>query len=309
MQAFAKWVMKGRMQAVIAATVSAMLALIITPLSVISAAVVALAVLRQGWREGLLVVGSALLAIGGLGGLVFQMPVGAALVGLMLWAPAAILGGIMGRTGSLRIAIEAAAVGAGAIVVLQYLLLGDPGAFWAETLNALVAAQVEAAGAEQTAELGNLITAASGWMAGGVAAAWFLATLGALLLARYWASTLDRPGAFGEEFRELRFGRWLLILVPLLLVVGIVITGGEPSLLGQLYLVGMMVFLIQGLSVAHALVHDFAASTAWLVGLYLMVVLIAPQGATMVAAAGYADGWLNFRAKARARRSRTDDDQ
>ena len=64
MKAFATWVMKGRMQAVIAATVLAVLALLVTPLALLSAAVVALTVLRQGWREGLLVVGSALLAIG-----------------------------------------------------------------------------------------------------------------------------------------------------------------------------------------------------------------------------------------------------
>ena len=57
---------------------------------------------------------------------------------------------------------------------------------------------------------------------------------------------------------------------------------------------------------AHALVADFGASTGWLVGLYVMLVLIAPQGATMVAAAGYADGWVNFRARARARRSGSD---
>jgi hypothetical protein len=307
MKAFAGWVMKGRMQAVIAATVFAILALIITPLSVVSAAVVTLTVLRQGWREGLLVLLSALLAIGGLGGLLFQMPIAAALLGLILWLPAAVLGAVMGRSGSLRVAIEAAAVAAAGVVLLQYALMGDPAVFWNQTLTAFVEAQLEA-DAVQAADLEALITATAGWMAGGVAAAWFLATLASLLLARYWASLLDRPGAFGAEFRELRFGRWLLVVVPLLLVAGVLMTGGEPSLLGQVYLIGMVVFLIQGISVAHALVNDFAASSAWLVGLYLMLLLIAPQGATMVAVMGYADGWLNFRARARARRSGTDNE-
>ena len=36
-------------------------------------------------------------------------------------------------------------------------------------------------------------------------------------------------------------------------------------------------------------------------------ILVAPHGATLVALAGYADGWLNFRARVRARRSRSDD--
>ena len=52
MKAFASWVMKGRMQAVIATTVLALLALLVTPLGLASAAVIMLTVLRQGWQEG-----------------------------------------------------------------------------------------------------------------------------------------------------------------------------------------------------------------------------------------------------------------
>ena len=145
-------------------------------------------------------------------------------------------------------------------------------------------------------------------MAGGVAATWLLGTVATLALARYWAALLDRPGAFGEEFRRLRFGRWLLLVVPVLLVFGVLLSGGKPGLVGQLFLVGMVVFLIQGISVAHGLVKLFGASRAWLVGLYLVLVFIAPQGATMTAVAGYADGWVDFRARARARRSGTGDE-
>lgn len=304
MKAFASWVMKGRMQAVIAATVLAMLALLVTPLALLSAAVVVLAVLRQGWKEGALVVASALLAIAGLGGLLFQMPLATLLIGGLLWGPAALLGTVMGRTGSLRLAIEAAALAAAAIVFLQYGLLADPAAFWGDALNEFLAQRVDPQTLDES-NVGALVDMMAGWMPGGVAATWLLATVASLALARYWAALLDHPGAFGEEFRQLRFGRWLLLLVPVLLVVGVLLTGGEPSLIGQLYLIGMVVFLIQGISVAHGLVGEFGASPAWLVGLYLLLVFAAPQGATMVALAGYADGWLNLRARARARRSGT----
>jgi len=306
MKAFANWVMKGRMQAVIAATVLAVLALLVTPLALLSAAVVMLAVQRQGWQEGALVVGSALLAITGLGGLLFQMPLATLLIGALLWLPAGILGGVLGRTGSLRLAIETAVVGAGLIVLLQYWLLEDPAAFWGDALNEFVVQRVDP---EMLAasNIGQLVELMAGWMPGGVAATWLLGSVASLVLARYWAALLDRPGAFGAEFRQLRFGRWLLLLVPVLLVVGVLMTGGEPSLVGQLYLVGMVVFLIQGISVAHGLVAEFGGSPAWLVGLYLLLVFVAPQGVTVVALAGYADGWLDFRARARARRSRTDD--
>jgi hypothetical protein len=306
MKAFAVWVMKGRMQAVIAVTVSAVLALIVTPLSVVSAAVVMLAVLRQGWREGLLVVLSSLLALGGLGGLLFQMPIAAALMGLVLWAPAAALGAVLGRSRSLRVAIEAAALGGAAVVLAQYALMGDPAAYWTELLNEFVAERVDPA-ALQGADLEALVSASAGWMAGGLGAAWFLATLASLLLARYWSTQIDSPGAFGVEFRALRFGRVALLVVPMLLVFGVLITGGEPNLLGQLFLVGMLLFLLQGISVAHALVADFSAPVGWLIGFYAMLVLVAPHAATAVAMAGYADGWMDFRARARARRSGGDD--
>jgi hypothetical protein len=301
MKAFAKWVMQGRMQAVIAATVLAVLALLVTPLALFSAAVITLTVLRQGWREGVLVVGSALLAIGGLGGLLFQMPVATVLIGAMLWLPAALLGGVLGRTGSLRIAIEAAALGGALIVVLQYWLLADPAAFWADMLNQFLVQRVDQE-TLQASNIGQLVELISGWMAGGVAATWLLGSVASLFLARHWAALLDHPGAFGAEFRGLRFGRWLLLVVPVLLVAGVFLSGGRPTLIGQLYLVGMVVFLIQGISLAHGLVAEFGASSAWLVGLYLLLVFVAPQGATMVALAGYADGWLDFRARARARR-------
>ena len=306
MKTFANWVMRGRMQAVVVATVLAVLALLVTPLGLISAAVIALTFLRQGLKEGGLVLGSALLAITGLGGLLFQMPMGALLVGVLLWGPAAALGAIMGRTASLRLAIEAAAVLAALVVLAQYVLMADPAAFWADALNEFLRERLDQE-MLATADLDEFIGLMAGWMAGGMAAAWFLGSVVSLLLARYWSSLIDRPGAFGAEFRQLRFGRWLLLLVPVLLLVGVILTGGEPSLVGHLYLVGMMVFLVQGISVAHGLVAEFSGSPAWLVGLYLLLILVAPQGVTMVALVGYTDGWLDFRARARARRSGTGD--
>ena len=306
MKTFANWVMRGRMQAVVVATVLAVLALLVTPLGLISAAVIALTFLRQGLKEGGLVLGSALLAITGLGGLLFQMPMGALLVGVLLWGPAAALGAIMGRTASLRLAIEAAAVLAALVVLAQYVLMADPAAFWADALNEFLRERLDQE-MLATADLDEFIGLMAGWMAGGMAAVWFLGSVVSLLLARYWSSLIDRPGAFGAEFRQLRFGRWLLLLVPVLLLVGVILTGGEPSLVGHLYLVGMMVFLVQGISVAHGLVAEFSGSPAWLVGLYLLLILVAPQGVTMVALVGYTDGWLDFRARARARRSGTGD--
>jgi len=306
MKAFAKWVMKGRMQAVVALTLFTVLGIALTPLMLLSAAVVMLTVLRQGWREGALVLGAAALAITALGALLFQMPLGILLVGLMIWLPAALLGGVLGQTGSLRLAIEVAAVLAAGVVLLQYLWLGDPAAYWAAGLNDLLE-QVDPEAMAAT-QVRARIELAAGWMAGGVAAAWLIGCVASLVMARHWSALIEGSGAFGAEFRRLRFGRWALLVVPVLLIVGVLASGGEPTLIGQLYLVGMLLFVVQGISLVHGLVADFGASTGWLVGMYVLLFLLAPQGVPFVATAGYVDGWVDFRGRARRRRANGADD-
>jgi hypothetical protein len=260
-----------------------------------------LTVRRQGWREGGLVVGSALLAMAGLGGLLLQMPIAAAMVGAMIWFPAAVLGGVLGRSGSLRSAIEAAALGGVVLIVLQHLLMQDPAAFWADMINEFLVQRVDSAALAE-ADLGQLVTMMAGWMAGGVAATWVIGSVISLLLAQRWSDLIDGGMEKAQAFGELRFSHWLLFVVPVLLAF-VLLQGGEPNLIGHLYLIGMVLYLFQGVAVAHGLVALYGASPAWLVGLYMMLVFVAPQGATLVALAGYADGWLDFRAKAQKRRS------
>jgi len=289
-------VMKGRVQAIVATVVFAMAALVVTPMAVVSAAIVVLATLRNGAREGLLVALSGMLAIAGLGGLMFQMPLALALLGLMLWMPAWGLAVVLGNSASLARALETAAFGGLVVVGLQYLLLQDPAVFWGETLQQHLQFDPAAIPEDQQREL---FAAIAGWMPGGIAASWMVSMSLALMLGRWGQALLDRPGAFGAEFRELRFSRTWLLLLPVLLGLSFVAYGGEPSLAGQFYLVGMTLFLLQGISVAHALVNNLGAQAGWLFGLYFLLLVGAPHSVTAVAAAGYADGWLNFRAKVR----------
>lgn len=292
-------VMKGRMQAIAATVVCAVLGLLITPLSLLSVGLVVLATLRNGPREGLLVVVSASLAMLGLGGLLFQMPIGLALLGLLLWLPAWGLAYVLGRTSSLARSLEFAAYGGLLLVALQYLLLNDPVQYWQAVLTQHLTMPDATAANQQ--QLKQLIATLAGWMPGAVASSWMLSMSLGLLLGRWWQSLLDSPGAFGEEYRELRFSRVWLILLPLLLVPTFLVYQGESSAIGQLYLVGVALFLLQGLSVAHALVKLSGASKGWLIGLYIVLFVGAPYSFTALAAGGYADGWLNFRARVRAR--------
>jgi hypothetical protein len=300
MKGFANWVMKGRMQAVTAATVLAILALIVTPLALLSAAIVIMTVRRQGWQEGAIVIGTGMAAMAALGALLLQMPLAAALVGAMLWLPAALFGAVLGQTRSLRAVIEMAGLGAVGLVLLQHGLMADPAAFWTNFLNEFLTQRVDAETVAAT-DLGTLVPMMAGWMPGGVAATWLIGAVLSIAIALRLLDLLDGSEDGRRAFRELRLSRWLLFVVPALLVF-VLIDKGAPSLVGHVYLVGMVLFLVQGVAMVHGIVAIYGASVAWIVGLYFLLIFVAPQGATVIAAAGYADGWVDFRSKAQARR-------
>lgn len=296
--------MKGRTQAIVATVMFGMLALTVTPVAIASAAVVVLATLRNGGREGLLVVVSATLAMAGLGGLMFGMPLALAILGLILWLPAWGLASVLGRSGSLARTLEAASFGAVLLVVAQYLLLGDPAEYWEKLLREYVQGRLDPAVIPQ-ADQQQLLGLIAAWMPGGVAVSWLLLMTLAVFVGRWAQARLDKPGAFGEEFRQLRFSRTWLLLLPVLLASTFWGDASDPSVLGQLYLVGMTLYLFQGISMVHGLVKITGAQAAWLFGLYFLMLVGAPHSVTAIAAAGYADGWLDFRAKVRARPDRS----
>ena len=296
MKALAGFVVRGRMQATIVASVLAVLAVLITPLSVFSAAVIGLVALSQGIREGFLVVLMGLVALAALGWLLFDGPMVLLATGAVLWLPLLLMGEALRITRSLRLVVEIAAAAGMLLIALQYLLLDDVTGFWNELLQQYLTLLVNP-DVVQEADRQNVADTLAPWMAGGLGAAWFIQLVLSIFLARSWQSVLYHPGGFSQEFYELRLGRWLLLLVPVLLLSGML--GDKPGFLAQLALVGMAAFFIQGIALVHGLVSNYKAGQVWLIGFYLLLIIGMPASFTAVSAAGYADGWLNIRAKAR----------
>jgi hypothetical protein len=69
---------------------------------------------------------------------------------------------------------------------------------------------------------------------------------------------------------------------------------GLPTYLTMLLLVG---WLLQGLSLVHALRRRLGASLAWLVALYVLMLFAMPYVVGALALAGFADSWIDFRAR------------
>ncbi len=300
MKGLAAWIMKGRMQAALAATVLLVLALIVTPLGLFSAAVVALVTLRHGLREGVLVALVGLAALAGLGFLLFGQPAALVLMGVLVWLPLMALAEVLRLTRSLRLTVEVAVVLGFLLVAGQHLLLGDVEGYWQEVLGTFVEQVLDPAvfGEEQRRAL---VAELAPWMAGGMAAAWFLQSMLSLFLARGLQALLYNPGGFSAEFRELRLGRWLVVTAPLLLLAGA--AGERPGLLAQAALVGMAAFFLQGVAAAHGLLGRLPVFGLWISVFWFMVVVTMPASFTLVSAFGFADGLVNFRARVRPRDS------
>ena len=298
MKALATFIMKGRTQAVMAASVFMVLALLITPLGIFSAAVIGLVTLRQGLREGLLVSLLGMAALAALGFLLFGQPLALATTGALLWLPLMALTEVLRVTRSLRLVVEISVILGLLMIASQYLFMDDVTGFWKGMLSEY-SAQIMDPSVITEAERNAMVEEIAPWMAGGLAAAWFLQLTLALFLARSWQAVLYHPGGFAQEFRELRLGYWLLILVPVLLLSGML--SEKPGFLAQGALVGMAAFFLQGVAVVNGLVTRLKAGPGWLIGFYLLLVIGMPASFTLVSAAGFADGLVNFRARVRAR--------
>src|SRR3972149_225596 len=116
MRFLAAYIMRGRTQAMMVAVMTAILSLLITPLSYLSAAVIALVILRQGWREGLWVIVGAGLAIGLFSMLISLDPRFALGFVALIWLPIASLALVLRTTVSLPMTLTMVA-GMGALAV------------------------------------------------------------------------------------------------------------------------------------------------------------------------------------------------
>jgi hypothetical protein len=291
MKALAGFVMKGWPQAAGVALLSALLSPLFAPLTLLSGAVAALVTLRKGEVDGLRVVAVATAGVAVAAQLFGQLPVGL-LFALLLWVPMLVLGFVLRSTRSLPLTVEVG-VAFGALVVVFYALrFDDPARDWAPILESMLGPLLDAQQLDGDARQA-LIAAMGRWMTGALGAAFFLQTIGALLLGRWWQALLYNPGGFRAEFHALRLHRWLAILaVPLVVVLFI---EGSPDLLRYLALPVVAAFFLQGLALTHAQLAAFSAHAGWLVGVYALLILAPPYAVTALATAGYADAWMDFR--------------
>ncbi len=301
MRALASFIMNGRSQAALVAAGCALLFLVAPPLLVISGGAVALVTLRRGALEGGVVLAVASLGSAVFAWLVFSTP--AALLGVLplFWLPLWLLALALRATVSLARTLQVAMLMGSVAVLLFYLVLGDPTLWWTQLLDGIRASMASVGDAQQQAALDQWLEALTVWaplLPGMLVVSVLVWVLLGLLLARWWQALLYNPGGFQSEFHALRLGRPMA--AGTLGIMAMAWLTGLP-LLGNLALVLVLIYAIQGVAVVHGLVGLRRLATIWLVAFYVLLLFTWE----LVALLGVADAWADFRARVKPKLGRS----
>lgn len=302
MRAIAAFIMRGRLQAIIMAAGLGLLGAFFPPLWLLSGGVVGLVTLAQGPKEGMLNAFAATTLVVVLSGLLVMQPaLQAAGVFVLLWLPIVwLLALVFYQSRSLALTLLVNALLAGALVLTVYALLDDPAQWWYSQTEHLLPVMKEA-GMEipDEAAFKADMHEASLVMTGTLAALICLGLGLSILIGRWWQSVVTRPGAFGEEYRNLRFGSAAAIVAILLVLPAWLTTGVIGEIATNLLLVAVVLFMFQGLALGHAAVKQLGINQAWLVMMYVVMVFTMPYGVLLAAVLGVLDTWVDFRARFR----------
>ncbi len=294
MRGLAQFVMRGRMQAVMSVTVLAILSLLIAPLSILSGAAVALVSLRHGPRDGMLVIILSTVASGILSYLLFADILPALVFAMVVWMPVWALALILRWSRSLALTLQAGVLMTLLMAGLFYLVVPEPADYWYELLREpmqqlLANSELSEAGHS----LDELVASVAQWITAVMTAGFFLQLVAILFIGRWWQALLYNPGGFGQEFRELKFDRIMAIIAaPFLLWL---ILSKPPEWVLTLGLVMLSAYFVQGLAVTHGLLKVVKASTVWLVGIYVLLIIAMPYMMTALAMTGFTDTWFDYR--------------
>ncbi|WP_036314496.1 DUF2232 domain-containing protein [Methylophaga thiooxydans] len=296
LRGIADFAMQGRWQAAIATAILSVAAMMLPPLNYLASGVIALTTLRMGPREGARVVTATLIVFALLAGFLLGQLWVAGLILLSSWLPVFLATLALGYTRSFATALLSA-TGVGLfIVVLMHLLIPDVTGWWQQIIEPFMATVSEQPGWQlDQVQTQQLTSRLSGMMTGLIAAGVSINAVVGLIIGRAWQSKLYNPGAFGNEFRQLSLGKPVAMFTAVLMILALTPISGTWSLLVDCLAVMLVAFGIQGLAIVHAIVVARDKSKAWLVTMYVLLVIMLPQMVMMLATLGVLDQWFNFR--------------
>ncbi len=278
MNAIARFAMQGPRQAALMAVLFAAIPLMYW----VSAAVVALVILRQGLNKGFNVLLPALLP--GIAWYAAQQEITVFMVVLGCALMAAVL-----RS---SVSLPKSIAGSTLLGLAVVLLLPNLSPMWLEVLQK---------GAQEYSQLlapedPHTATMLTPWilpmLLGGIAALLQLFAIGALLMARSWQSTLFNPGEFSKEFQSFRLPIGYVLLALAVLFMGVSsadLASGIPVVLVPLF--------IMGISLVHSVVAIKQLSSQWLMAFYISMLFFLPYMYALLILVALLDVLFNIRGK------------
>lgn len=307
MHAFAAYIMRGRSQAMFVTAACGIVSLLIFPfafpvvflLGQVSAACVALVTLRRGALDGAIIIAGATLISGGLAA-VSASDTNMAVTFLVMytlafWWPVWLVGLVLRYTRAMEMALVSASVLGIVIVVSMHLYIGDVTAWWTQLLSKAFEPVLQSS-KMSAQEAHRLIEAAAKQMTGSMAAGFMLGVMTSLFLARWWQALLYYPGGFRKEFHAMRLGRQVAIVSVIVAIAGFLPLEKIADVSHDIFIVVIAAYMLHGLSLVHNVVSTLGMHTAWLVVVYLMMLFLPPVRILM-AAAGFADSWVDLRTR------------
>ena len=304
----ASFIMRRQMNAVLVVSVFAVLSVVIAPFGLLSGAALSLVVLRLGLGPGIKVMLGAGLAVALIAFVAKGGEVGAVLGFVLIamavtWSPLLLLSWVLRQTRSMSTTMVIATIVAMVVVLMMYLLVGEPVAWWRQALEqTFLLAQADTSLPLSPADLERVLDALSRAMTGLLGAGILLSLMGSIFLARWWQSLLYNRGGFRAEFLALRLDYRVSILLLLVLSLMFITKGIWGQLAGDLLVVLLALYTLVGLAFVHGLVALTGAHVGILFALYLLLAFLLPQMMIFLAAAGYTDSWLNLRERVRLKR-------
>lgn len=294
MQGLARVAMRGPLPAIFLIASFALLALPFGPALLVSGALLGLVTLRHGATAGLqALAGAGVLAAVAVYGLTGRLGPAAVTV-VASWIPVWVAAAVLRRTGSQGRALAGLGFWVVGFALAMRVRYPDVRGFWRERLSALTA-MVEAEGGkfltpEQVELYGNLMHGAS-------VALIYLVLASMLLLARAWQAGLYNPGGFRSEFHALRLPGWISPVGAMVALASLALSVAERAggLADDAIIVLLLMFAVQGLAVVHAVADAKALTRLWLVGLYILMILVPQLVMPLLATAGIADRIVDFR--------------
>ncbi|MFC1602438.1 DUF2232 domain-containing protein [Pseudomonadota bacterium] len=306
MRWLASYVMQGRLQAVFAVTILAVISWNMSLVGILNAAAVGLVTLRRGANEGLITAGLATLGSALLGLVVLGDMAPAFATLAFIWMPTLLVSIVLRVTRSLAAAVQSGLLLGVAVVVAYFIAMPDMVAGWREILETFSKPLVEAELLTSSQRM-NLIESLAPWMTGILAAGLYLQLMAGLLMARWWQAALYNPGGFRQEFHSLRLHKTLAYIAAPILVFGFnTEMSGAGLLINYAAVLLVAAYFVQGLAFVHGLMALIGAHGGWLIAMYVLLIVALPNMFGLLFAAGYADAWFDFRARFQAKKDAGD---